>query len=1310
MFNSANNIRQLLIAWVFFLAAILFCSYTHAQITAPTASSSQPTTYTNYSPNDEIYIFCTPDANGNPVTGSLTATPAGGTAPFTYTWGSYVSGTQSYTTFQTVSNVPSSTVTGLASGGYRVVITDANGNHQCYQTWVFINLLTVSVLPIPPGCTPFTMTGNIASGFDFIYYDPPPSPFIIGPTTSITVCFTGVHTYVSDLGFYLVGPPSCGSPTLPLAPNPQQINSAWGCCCNSGDNFNSLCFSTANTNMLLMCTGGLFGGIMATPLTGTFGIYGQGTPDNFNANQNNWSPIYGCDATLGGWSVQVYDCIAADVGALTNATLTFSGTSSCGPSTITYNSGNISSAIHDNSCTPATASIYTVPFNGAISHTLSHTYSYQWSANPAYPVPVSLTPLISPAPLVNTWFILTGMDNIGCIKKDSALFIFTAPALATITPAGPFCITDAPFQLVAASPGGTWSGTGVSATGLFTPATAGAGSFPITYTIPNPCGNSDTKTIVVNQVVYTSAFTNVLCNGGSSGSITINAPTSGTAPFQYSIDNGTTTQAGGTFNNLPAGTYNLKVIDAQGCLATSTVTITEPAGMTASITAANNISCNGAADGAINITVSGGTIPYSYNWSPGGQITQNLSNLTAGAYSVTITDNNGCSAVLDTMLIEPLPLTATETHTPVSCNGLNDGSINLTPNGGTIPYIYSWMPGGITTQNLNNLIAGTYSVTVTDNSNCTTSLSITITEPPVLTLQETHTNISCSGGNDGSINITPGGGAPLYLYSWSNSAATQNVSNLTAGNYTVTLTDANNCTATLTITLTQPQGLVLTETHINTTCNAGTDGSINITITGGTVPISYSWSPGGQTTGNINMLTAGPYTVIVTDGLGCALDSTITITEPTPLVVVIPAVSTLCIGQSATLHANASGSTSPYTYSWSSVPADPTLTTPTVQSPVVAPVINTTYSVTVTDVNLCTSQPVSSTINVFPALHITVTAGGPNPICVGDSTSINLSASGGNGQFTFGWIEGASPVTSPVNVHPLDTIMYHFYVRDGCTTPADTDSIQIIVNPLPVINFSAVPVAGCQPLSVNFTYNANGNPVPNSFAWNFGDNAAVGNTSNAPAPSHIYHDAGVYSVKLTATSAQGCIDSLTNINMITVYQLPHAGIIAHPKLTHFLDPNISFESNSTGASQWNWTFGDSGTSTLENPQHFYLDTGTFVVWLKVTTLNGCVDSTTDMITIIPDFMLYVPNGFTPNGDGLNDTFLARGDGIKTDGFSMRIFNRWGSEVFRSRDITKGWDGTFEGIKAQSDVYAWVIIVTDINDVDRKFMGHVTLLR
>jgi len=331
--------------------------------------------------------------------------------------------------------------------------------------------------------------------------------------------------------------------------------------------------------------------------------------------------------------------------------------------------------------------------------------------------------------------------------------------------------------------------------------------------------------------------------------------------------NGATTL---NITNLGPGIYTVTVTDANGCNVVKTVELTEPGVLTESGTVVTNVSCNGNDDGSIQLNMTGGTNPYLYIWST-GSVLDNINGLSPGTYSVTVTDINGCTYTNTFTITQPNTLTSTISGSiSPNCNGSNDGTIDLTVSGGTLPYTYSWS-NGATTEDQSGLGGGTFSVTVTDANGCSTTANTTLINPPLLVAASVNaTDITCFGNGDGAVDLTVSGGTLSYTYSWSNGATTQDLSNLNQGTYSVTITDANGCSATGSATVNEPALLtaVVTSFTDSLACNAVGQGAIDITVSGGTTPYTYSWS-NGTTTEDQSGLSGGTYDVTVTDANGC---------------------------------------------------------------------------------------------------------------------------------------------------------------------------------------------------------------------------------------------------------------------------------------------------------------------------------------------------------------------------------------------------------------------------------------------------------
>lgn len=804
--------------------------------------------------------------------------------------------------------------------------------------------------------------------------------------------------------------------------------------------------------------------------------------------------------------------------------------------------------------------------------------------------------------------------------------------------------------------------------------------------------------VTIPKMVTTTAVqpTGCGCTGTASATVCDNYP------FTYSWSNGATTSS---LSGLCPGKYLLTVKD-QSCNPrqdTASVTITGSAGVTTSITT-TPVQCFGQANGTATASISGGTAPYSYNWN-NGNTNSSIAGLTAGNYTCIVKDNGGCVDTLKDSVVQPKPLTLSTNPFPATCWYKCDGQAIALPAGGTNPYTFSWS-NGATVASVNDLCVNTnYSITITDGHGCKDSATVTITDPKPIVTATDSTPALCGQAN-GAAGITSiSGGTPAYSYKWSNGTTASSISNVAPNTYTVYITDANGCYDTVKITvptITGDSAKIVSTT--NEQCFGGATGSATATVWGGTPPYTYAWqtTTPTQTSLTATGLIAGTYTFSVTDSNGCIFKTYATITQPTPVTLKVPP-DTICIGQSATLTANANGGTPGYTYLWN--------TGATTSSISVSPTTTTGYTVQATDANGCTSPQVPDTVTVRPPL--TIVAGPPASICPGNTATITATAGGGDGIYFYSWAPGGA-TTSSITVKPTTTTVYTVTVHDACGTPSDSTTVTITVLPEPVPNFKADTLQGCVPLCVAFTNLSTvaGGTIAGA-SWNFGD----GSTSDSLNPHHCYTRPGVYTVSVVVTSNNGCKDSLTITNYITVYSLPIANFTYSPQPCSILDPTITFTDQSTdayGIVNWFWQFGD-GTDSIgvvKDPQHTYADTGWYCVNLKVTNTHGCVDDTTKCLYIEPFFVIYVPNAFTPNSNGLNDYFTAKGVGILD--FEMWIFDRWGQQIYYTTQMNPGWDGKVQGGTsgqlAQEDTYVWLIIVHDVFHKEHRLIGRVTLIK
>jgi len=302
------------------------------------------------------------------------------------------------------------------------------------------------------------------------------------------------------------------------------------------------------------------------------------------------------------------------------------------------------------------------------------------------------------------------------------------------------------------------------------------------------------------------------------------------------------------------------------------------------ISSQTNVLCFGGKGSATADSATGGVPHYTYSWSPNGGTNLTASNLTAGSYTVTATDNHGCTATASVIITQPSALSVSANVTAnVLCNGGSNGGISSVVNGGTSPYTYLWS-NLQNTPNITGLSAGTYTLNVTDNNGCTGSATVTITQPNALSVNANVTaNVACNGGGNASASSVVSGGTLSYTYSWSdaNTQTTIAATGLSAGIYTVTVTDACGSSATASATITQPAILAIVKGSVPASSVSNCDGSAWVNVSGGTVVYTYLWNPGGATTDTIKNQCAGSYCCTVTDANGCVDSVCVSINAPT---------------------------------------------------------------------------------------------------------------------------------------------------------------------------------------------------------------------------------------------------------------------------------------------------------------------------------------------------------------------------------------------------------------------------------------------
>lgn len=635
-------------------------------------------------------------------------------------------------------------------------------------------------------------------------------------------------------------------------------------------------------------------------------------------------------------------------------------------------------------------------------------YSYVWVNGQGVVLPYQTEDILN---IGSDNYTLVTTDSKGCKAQISQVIneplenLKSSPLLQHIN-----CFGAATGQIDPVISGGTlnygyaWS-DGSSAP-ILTNVTAG--NYSLTVTDGNGCTDVYNYTLTQPQEALNLVLstTDVLCFGENTGAVS-SLVTGGTAGYTYVWDNGAVTP---TIQNVFAATYSLTVTDIKGCTITDNSVVNQPLAPLNMTSVVTDVDCYGNNSGSIDITTTGGTSPYYFAWSNSGTIvmvdtTEDVSNQVADDYEIMVTDAHGCQENLISTINQPVaPISITGITNDVNCFGMTDGSIDITVTGGTIGsgYIYNWSTGA-NTQDINTISSGNYSVTVTDQNGCTETANFDVNQPlSPLTASVTSTDVKCTGGGDGMVLSEVTGGTLPYTYNWSNGETTENIYNLNAGVFNLTVTDGQGCTAFTGAVINEPTQLLnVTYTSTDVLCFGGSDGTIEISITGGVQPYYYNWGNQGEILMNnfseqIANLNIGEYFIRVTDRNGCVNEQYITITEPPLLQSSFTTVDVLCYGESTgEVDVTITGGTPNYTVTWS----DGQTTEDAVG------LAAGQYIYNLVDDHLCTT---SDTAYITQPTEVEITFETSDVTCLDQADgAIFVNAFGGVGPYSFVWNTGA---------------------------------------------------------------------------------------------------------------------------------------------------------------------------------------------------------------------------------------------------------------------------------------------------------------
>ncbi|MFB6257402.1 MAG: gliding motility-associated C-terminal domain-containing protein [Flavobacteriales bacterium] len=795
-----------------------------------------------------------------------------------------------------------------------------------------------------------------------------------------------------------------------------------------------------------------------------------------------------------------------------------------------------------------------------------------------------------------------------------------------------------------------------------------------------------------------SSTTQVSCYGGSDGTATVQVA-GGQGPYQYTWSNGDTTQ---TADSLSAGTYTVEVVTADGCYSTDTVSIQEPSPLVLSLDSLSGPLCHGDSNGYGEVSAQGGTPPYDFQWSTNPVLTgQQVYQLYAGTYTVTVTDGNGCSDSLTVQVQEPAPLSTSMSVQDPTCSGANDGEATVSVSGGTGPYQYNWQGMGVQQPTLSSIGAGQYVVEVTDQNGCTIHDTAQLVDPAPIVIDSVDLQDPlCYGQESGAISVSVSGGNSPYNYNWVgvNQSGPQ-ISSIEAGTYVLEVMDTNNCTKLDTFTLQDPTPLqAQVDSVFDVSCYGDSNGAAIASASGGTAPYSFEWNIDSPQTGTSAFgLSGGTHSVTVIDSNGCQSTTNFQVDEPAPMDVTLSPVSdTICPNDSITLSASASGGNGQYIYVWGQGLG-------TGATHTVSPVQSKDYTVVAYDTAGCSSSEDTLHVEVRDLEVNLLEVNGNGPICEGEMATISASYQDEGSNVDFSWDQGVGSGPGPHYVLPADSTTYTVTVTDQCQNTL-TDSLLVGVYPKPPIKVVAPDAEGCGKVSVKFE---NDTPRASStdIRWYF----STGDTLSVPEPELDFTNTGYHSAKLKLTSQEGCTNIQEKPFSVEVHPVPSAEFEVRPgKRVSILDPEFRFHYSDPYAVDWTFSFGDGDSSDQREPVHVYDEVGTYPVSLKARTLHGCTARTVREVVVEDRFAYYVPNAFSPDGDGINDSF--DGEGAAYVKRELMIFNRWGELIFESHDRSRDWNGEVNGKKVKQDVYVYKIRVKDHKGNWHEKKGHVTVLR
>ena len=1201
-----------------------------------------------------VSVSTTPSQCGVCV-GSASVVVSGGTAPYQLAW----------TDDDGLPLGDSTFVDGLCAGIYTLIVTDSL---SCESDTLLVPISDSDgeVLTTTGGATGCANTCDAQVSVSFTCSLPP-----------CTILWTGlggdtlaVDEFVVDslcVGDYLV-----------------QVTNAAGCL--SIDTATVIPGTTITPNLSstpVSCAGACDGSATVGP-TGGIGPYSYDwTPDPPNGD--------GTPQALGLCAGSYTVLITDDVGCDTLVSVLISG-----PDTL-----SLGAAVTDASCGgTCDGSIVVTPQGG------TGPYTFSWT-----PVPPNGDGTNEALDLCAGDWTVTVVDANGCdttvtwtIGEPPVLVLSTSvvqsecqlcTGQASVQPAG----GTAPYGYLWFDDQGNLLDTDSLLTGLC------AGLFTVVVTDGGGCTDSTLVAVtdIDGEVLATTDGATTCwnsCDGEVSVSYVCSDPPCVTAWYD---GNGTALGVSDTVaTGLCAGLYLVEVVNGTGCVSIDTALVVSPAELVPNLSSVG-VTCAGDCDGEATVGPVGGTGPYTYDWTPdppNGDGTPQALGLCAGVYTVLIGDAAGCDTLVSVLITEPDTLTATAVVSEVTCAGACDGSIVVTPQGGTGLYSYSWTPvppNGDGSNGAFNLCAGTWSVAISDANGCDTTYSWTITQPDSIAIGVTIADNVCFGDCSGTVSIVVQGGVPPYAIVWTDAnntvlaTDTTFLQGLCSGVYTITVTDSIGCVAQASAFVDEAPPLQAGLVVVGETCNGPCDGTAIVNPSGGSGGYTFLWQPNpplGQGTSQASGLCVGGWSVTITDSLGCDTTVNFTIAPYQPIDPAAMVTSVACNGDcNGSIVLAPVGGIGSYTYLWTPTPANGNTDSLAVG------LCAGDWTVTVTDSVGCDTTA-TWTITEPPALSLVVDSMFDSSCNTAQDGAIYVTVTGGTPGYAYAWT-GPGFTSVQEDISGLFPGTYTLVVTDAFNC---SDTLVVDVQALASVVADAGPdVSECEGFVV--VLDGTASVGAGLFEWSEPGGPVLGNDPQLALNGLA---TGTYDFVLTVSDGP-CSDQDT----VTVTVLGAPSADAGPDQTIFLDETATLGGTPTGpvGSLYTW----SPDSLLDDPASANpVADPPLTTWFVVTVTapNGCISIDSVLVTVIPEVV--IPTGFTPNGDGYNDTWIIDFVELFPD-IEVEVYSRWGELLFQSVGYQQPWDGRYEGGMVPVGTYYYVVKLND-PDFPEPFTGPLTVIR